>query len=185
MRLYIANCSHQRHIVMSRLPEMSGVLSQPVEAGSQIVYGGDKLNLPQIEAAIKHLSRYGLRTVQEAIHQGGVVPLICSVDKPVSIDAIRTVIMQNRGLLKKRGDELRKSVAIEMSRAMESRSQEDPLAGVLDQLEVSVQEDNSGSLPTDDKPLNEGVRVVPNRADDRAPPPINRPQQKARRRRAA
>ena len=159
MRLFIANCSPQTHIVNVRGPEV-GLMQQPIEPGSQIPFGGDGLNEIQIEHIISSYRKYGLRAVDEISRQNAIVPLIFSRDRPVKLEVIKGCIARNRGILFKKGDEIRQMAAIAADKtAVEALNQEPELRSNLHLMEMSVSEDTPGTLPTEGKPINDGHRI--------------------------
>lgn len=160
MRLYIANCGSGPYIANSRIPEMTGVLSQDIEAGGQVMYGGFNLTGPQVDAIISQLRNYGMMEVDEVSRQDRVVPLVFSRDRPVSANVIKGCISRNRGVLFKKGEQLRQIAAITADKtATQALEQEPDLNSNLHMMEMSVSEDSPGTMERDGKPINDGHRI--------------------------
>jgi hypothetical protein len=181
MRLYIANPREQNQIVCTRLPEMSGVLSMDVAAGSQVMYGKEDLTAPQVEAAISQLRKYGLMGVDEVMSYRGTVPLIFSRDRPVAVGVIKAVFERNKGVKRQEGEDLRKRAAVGIDkRAAELANQSQ--GGALPPqafTEITIQEEKSGTMQKEDAPVNVGLHV------NHAMTPGMPPPRQQRRRRAA
>ena len=161
MRVYIANCSSGPYIANTRIPEVTGVISQEIEAGSQVMYASYDLTGPQVDAIIYQLRKYGMCDVDEVSQkQAQVVPLLFSRDRPISLKAIHDCIARNRGILFKKGDETRKIAAIAADNtAVKALQQEPDLRSNLHMMEMSVSEDTPGTLARDGDPINNGHRI--------------------------
>lgn len=86
MDLYIANTSEQDHIFHWREPESDRIFNDTVPAGSQVKVLSNK---PEdvVKSVIDHHARYGLKSVAEAPKEkDNKVPLVYSIDKPISQD---------------------------------------------------------------------------------------------------
>jgi hypothetical protein len=170
VKLYIANCTQQNHIVQTRVPEKGGPLIMEIPQGSQIMYGGADLNPLQVEAIIKQLQMYGLAVAEDVItsKMSGKVLLIARRDAPVTRDLILKVYQHNHGILQKEGIETRQRAAIAMNNSMTQRAE---LAGIQgqDMMEMSIQEEKAGSIPQDAQ-VSEGVRVTSEQSFHDNPP---------------
>ena len=169
MRLYIANCSEQDHIVATRLPEMSGVLQMPIPKGRQIVYGGERLNSMQVDAAVKQLRVYGLRGVDEIGSEATKIDLVFSKEAPVPVNIIKMVLVRNRDFLQKEGEERRKQAALQIDASARQMAMTDHLPAHTE-MAMSVQEDKPGSAEAfPDKPINDGILVKSDTQDGSRP----------------
>lgn len=156
MKLYIANCSQQSRVINYRIIEFPRAMTQPCEIGQQIMVGRADLSLPQIEGVVKDMRQYGLLLVEEinALRNTDItIPFVASVDKPVTADMIQKVMWHNRGVLRLRGKKLREEAAIATSVKMGEMT-----PGAAQTLEMSIQEEKSGSLAHDDA-VSEGYRI--------------------------
>lgn len=177
MQLFIANPTAQNFVAMTRLPEMSGVLSMEIPAGSQIAYGGNRLNTKQIDAAISHLRKYGMMEMGEIGSSTAHVPLVFCRGNPVPVEIIKRVIERNTGVKRHEGEDLRKRAAIGIDQRSGQLAEHNALPPQAF-IEVTIQEEKQGTLPRDDvKPVNEGLRVSHDAAS-----PGARPQRSRRRR---
>lgn len=182
MRLYLANSTAQDFIANVRIPEVNGIVTQKVPAGGQIMFGNDGMNQPQVDEAIRQLRRYGLVGSNEiSRHPQKKVTLLFSIGKPVDRRVLIDTINGNKGVMRQEGDERRKAAAIAIDKRATEMAQMDGLP-THSMMETSVQEEKSGTLVSEDKPLNEGVRVVAD-GDDRVDPQA--PAQRRSRRKAA
>lgn len=157
MKLYVANCSQQSQVINYRIIEFPRAMSQPCEIGQQIMIGRADLSLPQIENVIAQLRIYGLHTVEEVMTLRDptiTVPFVANIDKPVSTDMIQKVMHHNRGVLRLRGKKLREEAAIATSMKMSEMT-----PGAAQTLEMTIQEEKTGSLAHDDEIINEGMRI--------------------------
>ena len=157
MKLYIANCSQQSQVINYRIIEFPRAMTQPCDIGQQIMVGSRDLSLPQIEGVIRDMRIYGLMTVEEVSalrNTSQTIPFVASVDKPVTTDTIQKVMLHNRGVLRLRGKKLREEAAIATSMKMSEMT-----PGAAQTLEMSIQEEKTGSLAHDDEIISEGVRI--------------------------
>lgn len=157
MKLYIANCSQQSQVINYRIIEFPRAMTQPCDIGQQIMVARADLTLPQIEGVVRDMRIYGLLTVEEvaALRDTNItIPFVAAVDKPVSTDIIQKVMYHNRGVLRLRGKKMREEAAIATSVKMGEMT-----PGAAQTLEMTIQEEKTGSLAHDDEVINEGVRI--------------------------
>lgn len=153
MRMHIANCSEQNQVLNYRLPEETKVRTQNLAIGRQIYIGdGDRdMTEPQISAVADQLGTFGLVHIKDLSRARGIIPYVWS-DSIIAADVILRVDQHNKGVLEGRGKLFREQAAIASNSTMEN-------AGPLNALEMSVEEDTSGSFKsTDHKPVAEGFR---------------------------
>jgi hypothetical protein len=187
-KLYVANTTNQRQIVMYRLDFNSQGEADPndrfraarsavIEPGRQIVLGGD-LHIRQIESIIDQLSRVGGLGINEVARPPGetTVAYLLSTEKPVSEHHIRSILAHNQGFLRAQGAERRAAAAVAANAAVEMHLQE-PLPEF--KLEIEQQAPDPGD-PDPGKLLEEGFTVK--RPADGSPPPAPRMSRKQARR---
>lgn len=182
MKLFLANCTDQAHVVNYRLLEAKGVKTQDLPSGGQIQIAGD-LNTLQINDVIEQLRKYGLFGVDELTRStpGKQVPWIYSVDRRIHTDVIRRFVQHNRGVLRIQGQEARRQAAVVSSNIAEQYAERESGAGRLEELEVTVQEEDSNSMGSEQ--LAEGI-IVNRNAPPTSAPPTKQPR-RARAKRAA
>lgn len=169
MRLYVANCTHQVHDFIYRLPENPAAMRQQINIGGQIMVAGD-LNSLQVDAVVNQHRRYGLVNVTEIDRTKNFIGVCYSLDKPVQIEKIRVALKHNNEVLTERGRKLRQEAALAVSQAMED------VAPGLSSLEMSVvEEPKDGNTPT----FAEGTRVT-RTAPDGSPLPQTGPEARPR-----
>ena len=155
MKLYVANCTHQNRLFTFRLIEQGkGYSSQPIPMGRQEQIGGD-LNRPQLDSIVDQHKHYGMRHVEDLAGITYPVPLIYSVDKPVSAKVMEEVVNHNRDLLRKQGSMLRRDAAIATSHGMREYSPQ-----AAETMSMSIEEEKTGTMDHGgDQPLSEGFRI--------------------------
>lgn len=169
MKLYIANCTNQLQTVNFRLIEGDdrdyderrrgrAHSTQNIGLARQEQLAGE-LNRPQVDSLIEQLRTYGMHAVEDldrAYARKVYVPLLYSVDKPVSHDVWHEAITKNRQLQKEQGTRFRREAAIATSHGMRNFS-----PNAADNVAVSVEEEKTGTMYRgDDQPLAEGWRMV-------------------------
>lgn len=151
MRMHVANCSEQNHVLNYRLPEETRPRTQNLGVGRQIILGDPEMTQIQANAVTSQLGVYGLVKIDELSRARGMIPYVWS-DRVIPADTILRVHEHNKGVLHDRGKKFREEAAIASSSAMEN-------AGPLKDLEMSVEEETSGSFTSvDHKALAEGFR---------------------------
>lgn len=155
-KLYVYNCSQQIQEVHYTLPEVRGYRKYTIEMGRQTALNGE-LHGPELDVVIQQLERYGATEagkIRDVKHYSG---LIYSVDKPVNIDQIKHGTAHNKQVLVEEGKKIREQAAMAVNQDLENSTGAAP--GVL---EMSVEEEKSGSLESDEEhaPVSEGVRVT-------------------------
>ncbi len=175
MRLFIANTKSQgTYVINYRMPEVTGVMSQPIEAGSQVMVASENLTEPQINAVVDQLRKTaGMMGSDEISRQDRVVPLVFSRDRPVKLDVIKGCIARNRGIQHKRGADFREMAAIAADQRAAQALEPEPDLGNLQLMEMSVSEETPGTMERDGKPINDGHRIE-HGPTERAPSPRRR-----------
>lgn len=160
MKMYIANCTNQVQEFIYRLPEVASIRSQPINIGRQILIAGN-IGQEDVDAIIAQHSKYGFQSVQEVEQKSNAgqrpfVGLVYQMDKPVSLEKIRRVLLLNHNVLIVRGREQRKAAAVAASDAINQQTEGTPLA--LKALDLQAEETESAKNPNPE--FNEGVRVA-------------------------
>ena len=107
MKLYIANCSTQKHIFNYRIPESTTPRRLDISAGSQIqIDGSDYV----IDTIIEQHKIYGMQNADQVT--GKFSGLIYSVNKPVSGKTIQDCYMERNKQAQEAADEHLKTMAI-------------------------------------------------------------------------
>lgn len=150
MQTYIANCTQQRQIINYKLPESRKVTSYTIPMGKQLNVGD--LTTPEMKAIEAQLGPYGLRSVDDISRSRQKITYLYSTGKPVSAADIVRALDQNRGILSVEGKHRREQSAVAANSNM--NTEETP----LNRLEMSVEEETSGSEPSDD-PIGEGFKI--------------------------
>jgi hypothetical protein len=160
MRIYVANCTSQLQALNFRLIEdpRRGHSTQNIGMARQEIIAGD-LTRPQIDYFIEQQRIYGLHAVEDldrAFARKVYVPLVYSVDKPVSHAVWQEVIEKNKILMKEMGSKLRREAAIATSHGMRDFSPQ-----AADTVSLSVEEEKTGTMDHGgDQPLAEGYRMT-------------------------
>jgi hypothetical protein len=157
MKLYIANCTHQTRILNHRLVEgkARGFSTQTIVMGRQEMIAGE-MNRHQIDYIISQHRPYGLLGVEEIDGVTHEVPMVFSIDKPVSAKLMQQLITHNSLRLKEIGSRLRRDAAIATSHGMREFS---PAAA--ETVSLSVEEEKAGTMDHGgDQPLAEGFRMT-------------------------
>src|SRR5262245_25451386 len=156
-RLYVANCTSQDLNLTYRMIESKRPHVQPIMAGQQIIVGGADVSLPQAEHLLEQLTRFGMRLVQElsSLLPNVDVPMVGSLDKPITSDIITDVVAHNGRAAFQRGKKFREEAAIAASTNI-ARTTPD----AADTLKVSVQEETPGNAGDGQPPVNEGYHIT-------------------------
>ena len=150
MNVYVANCTQQQQQINYRLPDSRKPFSHTIPMGKQLLIGD--LSPPEIDAIEEQLGPYGLRAVDEIGKSKQKITYVYATGKPVSTADIRRALDANRGILREEGKERRENSAVAANAAM--NTDETP----LNKLDISVEEESSGSIPSEE-PIGEGYRI--------------------------
>lgn len=168
MRVYIANCTLQDHIVSCQPPEYKKTLSVSIPAGQQRYYGD--FNEPQISAIAEKLAVYNMLPVDDAMKMKRVAPCVFKVGGMIPSATILKIIEHNRGLMREEGRLRRQKAAIDIGKSIDDQA---PTLA----LEMSIEEEKRGETKdgasiSEDPPIGEGVRF--DKTDDAPRPPRRR-----------
>lgn len=186
-RLYIANCSNQRQIIMYRLDyEPDGTATQlrrfqqakaspPIMPGQQIVLHGDLDIETQIPHVITQLEVFGLRAEKDIGRLAGKTPYLYNINQAVKEHSIRAAMAHNAGVLARDGLDRRKAAAIAANTVLEDTALK-ALEPRPQGFETSVEQQD---LVTDESRLEEGYRIGVPKGSDPEPLHTRRGKRKA------
>jgi hypothetical protein len=139
-RLYIANCTKQRHEFLYRAPEQKNHIKQPIEIGSQIaVWKSDgTASRDDLQIIVEQHTAYGLVDVSEIDRTKHFVGMCYSFDKPVDIQKIMYTIESNDAVLEQRSLDLRKEGASVISHTLNQIASD--AGNGLNNVEIEVKE---------------------------------------------
>lgn len=160
MNLYVANCTHQNHALNFRLPESPKLHTLKLPAGKQGMVGDKNgLNQFQVDDFIEKMSVFGLVEEDKINGNHGVIPYVCSVDRPVRYETMLRVIDHNRGVMRDDGKKRRIEAAMAITEAANA-------AGPLKELEASIEQVSDGTAPVDGPRVEEGYIMSKNPGGD-------------------
>lgn len=136
MRLYVANCTRQRHVIYYRLDfDRDGNFSQSerqrslkqisVDSGRQVTVGGD-LHQSQAQSIMDQLAKHGAIGIEEI--KGGrlpkqMIPFVMSVIGEVPAKLMKDIHSHNTEILFSQGKRRRAAAALTANKAVEQISQ--------------------------------------------------------------
>lgn len=150
-KVYIANVTQQNHTINFRIPESRKPLSISIPMGQQRFVGD--FSPPEIDAMVDQLGPYGLAELGQADKKSRLA-YVFSVGTPVPSAAMARLIDQNKGILRKEGATRRQEAAVAAHNLMNTA--DTPMKDV----EVSVEEVDSGTLGNDSENIAEGVKIA-------------------------
>ena len=172
--LFVANCTMQEHLFIYQLAEATRESMVTIPPGGQRRIAGIQSPI-DIDQIIAHHSRYGMRSVVEVGKTAQEVPLIYSLDKPISSLRITEQMTLNQGVLGRRGAEFRRAAAIQTHDWVEKKLQDMRLPGEVDEVEMAVVEEERGRNASDDiRPVSDSTRVS-RRFDQTETTPVAKP----------
>lgn len=201
-KLYIANCTKQNREIQYHLhlkvdggrlvstdpaPVNRMAARQTITPGRQDIIGAVDLPPWQIESVIRQLTPHGLVANDELYspaHRGKMIPLVYSLDRPVSRDVIMYVMDSNAGHLTEEGRHRRVQAAIATNETVVSAVNQTLAQNQIDadvKTTVDVEFEQVEQSEFNESKIAEGIKV---RADapDAPPPPSTK---RSQRRRAA
>ena len=136
-KLYVANCTKQRHEFMYRAPEQKQPILQVIDIGSQIMVWKDAPKDDLIGIVDQH-EHYGLIPVANIDRSKHFVGMCYSFDKPIDVNKIMYTVENNDAVLEERALEARKEAAQVISHSLGQIAQD--TGNGLNAVEVEVQE---------------------------------------------
>jgi len=116
-KLYLANCTKQRHEFLYHAPEQRQLTKQDIEIGSQILVWRDAPRDHLIAILTQH-EPYGLVDVADIDRSKHFVGMCYSFDKPIDVNKIMYTVENNDKILEERGLEARKEAAQVISHSL-------------------------------------------------------------------
>jgi hypothetical protein len=116
-KLYIANCTKQRHEFIYRAPEQKNPVTQVIEIGSQIMVWKDDPRDVLLNIVEQH-EHYGLIAVSEIDRTKHFVGMCYQFDKPIDVNKIMYTVENNDTVLEQRALEARKEAAQVISHSL-------------------------------------------------------------------
>lgn len=157
MKMYIANATKQVADFIYRVPETQSLRTQSIPIGGQVQLSGE-LDRTAIDYIIEQHTRYGLVPADEIDRTREFSGLCYSIDAPVKVPKITSLIHHNVEQLIARGRQTREESAVASNNFLENEINESGRPEVLRNFEASVVEENHDER--DERPaVAEGVRV--------------------------
>lgn len=184
-KLFVANPTAQTtdflYVVPDEAPgglyRASAPRRQIIRPGGQVQIAGD-LVAGQIDAIIDQHRVFGMvKTDEVAARQraGAVVPLVYSIDKPISEAFLNALMTNNTTVLVEEGRQARELAAISVSNGIENDMEDQQMPGKLGKLEFEIVEDRTAK--------SDGEESVPQRIRVTREAEEGKPQPKPRSRR--
>lgn len=188
-KLYVTNVSRQRGMFVANVAER-GRITMELPIGRQMQVGGD-LNPIQIESILQHFAKYGIGLAEEALRDQKVTPWVFSLDRPLKQSQIELLMNQNEGLLVKRGQDMRRRMAVAINSELDRHVQQlnrdfirEGMRADMEELEITVTEQpTAGGKPDGDNLIQEGV-LLDKSMPERAPPVITEKRPRSNRHRS-
>lgn len=117
MKLYIANCTHQKHKFNYKLPESFQPFSMDIESGKQIEL--PEMTSNEIDYVISQHEGYGLKDVRRINKEFS--GLCFSIDKPISASKIKDGHYQNNENLEDMSQKIIETTAASALQNMEQK----------------------------------------------------------------
>lgn len=152
-KLYIANCTKQRHDFLYRAPEQKHHVKEPIEIGAQIMVWKDAPREELIGIVEQH-EIYGLIPVSDIDRTKHFVGMCYSFDKPIDVNKIMYTVENNDSVLEAGALEARKESAQVISHSLGQIAQDS--GNGLNSVEVEIQE---MTRPGHDPKMNETITV--------------------------
>jgi hypothetical protein len=140
-KLYVANCTKQKHDFLYLAPETRTPRQQRIPVGAQIQVFQDA---PEevLMAIVQQHERYGMIAAKDIPRAQAFFGYCYSIDKPINVEQIMTAVQHNEDVLVEKGLEARKiqALALDESLSEMARENENELTG----LEIEIIEDTKG-----------------------------------------
>jgi hypothetical protein len=162
MKMFVANATKQVVNFMYRVPETLSLRSQDIAIGSQVQLSGD-LDQAAIDYVIEQHARYGMVAADEVNRAREFTGLCYSIDKPVKMEKIETLIYHNVDKLVEFGKQMRQEAALSaggtLDQALDDADAPSDAIPKVRNFEMSVVEENHDDR--DERPaVAEGIRVT-------------------------
>lgn len=155
MRIFAANCSQQHQIASYTMLESLKTITSHIGLGTQQHIGKADMNQQEVDYILSQLTPYGWVHINDIKTLMGtrLLPIVYSIDKPVSLSDMNKVINHNRGLLTKTGEQMRKDAAVDAHHVLSQGDRE-----AADTMELTIREATAGDVPHDG--TNETIAVA-------------------------
>lgn len=153
MKLYLANCSRQKHIFNYKVPEKTQQFMQPIPAGSQIM-----LNYPEdvVMFILQQHEPYGLQHYRKV--DKNFAGTCYAIDEPISAADIMNGVEQKTANLKQAGEDLLNASAVAYNNALDNAAAaagEKPLGeGLVMEITGEAVNTDQPDPPSLDKKIN-------------------------------
>lgn len=140
--------------------ETNRLLANHIAIGGQVRIGGD-LTTPEIQYIVDQHARYGMVAVDQIDRTKPYFGLCYAIDKPISVEKVRTAITHNAAVLMDEGRHRREEMAIAINNQIEDNNPH------LQQLDLRIQEEANkhGSTPE----FDEAITVTRRKGKDGQP----------------
>lgn len=145
-KLFVANCTKQRHEFIYRAPESTQTVKREIEPGAQIAIEG---TTTLFDYVIAHHGIYGLVDFKDVEKGKGYNGLVYRLDKPVDVDAIEAGLGHNDQALTDMSTETRQAAAAASGKTLDESARYD--GAKLTGLQVEVVEQTKGPDDNDTK----------------------------------
>lgn len=169
-KMFVANCTNQVQSFMYHVIGAKNYRNQPIDIGRQVQLSGD-LDTKQIESIAEQHARYGMVKADELDRATGHIPILYSVDKPVSLTQMRRAAEHNKAVLLAKGRETRQAAALAVNASVESQA-----PGILNSLELSIEEQENRDGR--EREVDETIVVDKNASEDQHGKQTNKPNKK-------
>lgn len=136
-KLFVANCSKQRHEFIYRAPEQKNYITQVIDIGQQIMVWKDA---PRDDLAliVEQHEHYGLISVADIDRSKFFVGMCYQFDKPIDVNKIMYTVENNDAVIAERALEGRKEVATVISHSLNQVAQD--AGNSLGNVDVEIKE---------------------------------------------
>ncbi|MEX3914883.1 hypothetical protein AB4Y43_01365 [Paraburkholderia sp. BR10872] len=136
-KLYVANCTRQRHEFMYRAPEQKNPVVQVIEIGQQIMVWKDAAK-EDLGLIVEQHQHYGLISVADIDRSKFFVGMCYQFDKPIDVNKIMYTVENNDTVLEERALEARKQAAQVISHSLNQVAQD--AGNALGSVDVEIKE---------------------------------------------
>jgi hypothetical protein len=136
-KLYIANCTRQRHEFMYRAPEQKNPIVQVIDIGQQIMVWKDA-SKDELNIIVEQHEHYGLINVANNDRSKFFVGMCYQYDKPIDVSKIMYTVENNDTVLEERALEARKQAAAVISHSLSQVAQD--AGNSLGNVDVEIKE---------------------------------------------
>jgi hypothetical protein len=139
-KLYVANCTKQKHEFLYNPPEQKGHIKEPIDSGRQeVIWKKDgSATLDELMLIVEQHSIYGMVNVRDIDRTKRFTHFCYSIDKPINIEKIMYTVEANDAFLEAQSLDLRKETASMISHSLSTvAAQQD---NALTHMEIEVKE---------------------------------------------